>query len=180
MPSLWSSLADLRLRIDDYAIERREQAVSSEFTRVTTTVVLHGGGETGEGEDVTYTAADHEDFPAGEMLTGAWTFHDYSLRLDQLELFSSEPQMDASRDYRRWAFESAALDVALRQAGRSFAEVLGRPYRPLRFVASTRADIAAVPRSRIRRSSSSWTSKRTGIARSWSGSQPPTACACST
>ena len=40
MPSLWSSLADLRLRVDDYAIERRELAVSSEFTRVTTTVLL--------------------------------------------------------------------------------------------------------------------------------------------
>jgi len=53
MPSLWKSLADLRVRIDDYRIERREQAVSSEFTRVTTTVVLHGDGETGEGEDVT-------------------------------------------------------------------------------------------------------------------------------
>ena len=118
MPSLWSSLADLRVRIDDYAIERREQAVSSEFTRVTTTVVLHGDGETGEGEDVTYTAADHDDFPDGEMLAGTWTLHDYSVRLDELELFSAEPQMAASRDYRRWAFESAALDLALRQAGR--------------------------------------------------------------
>jgi L-alanine-DL-glutamate epimerase-like enolase superfamily enzyme len=142
MPSLWSSLADLRLRIDDYTIERREQAVSSEFTRVTTTVVLHGDGETGEGEDVTYTAADHEGFPAGEMLSGTWTLHDYSLRLDELVLFSAEPQMGASRDYRRWAFESAALDLALRQAGRSLADALGRAYRPVRFVASTRADIS--------------------------------------
>jgi L-alanine-DL-glutamate epimerase-like enolase superfamily enzyme len=50
--------------------------------------------------------------------------------------------MPASVDYRRWAFESAALDLALRQAGRSLDEVLGREYRPVRFVASTRADIA--------------------------------------
>jgi len=142
MPALWSLLADLRLRIDDYAIERREQAVSSEFTRVTTTVVLHGDGETGEGEDVTYTAADHEDFPDGEMLAGTWTLHDYSVRLNALELFPGEPQMGASRDYRRWAFESAALDLALRQAGRSFADALGRAYKPVRFVASTRADIS--------------------------------------
>ena len=142
MRSLWSSLADLRLRIDDYSIERREQAVSSEFTRVTTTVVLHGAGETGEGEDVTYTAADHEDFPAGEMLSGTWTLRDYSLRLDDLVLFPGEPQMGASRDYRRWAFESAALDLALGQSGRSFADAVGRAYRPVRFVASTRADIS--------------------------------------
>jgi L-alanine-DL-glutamate epimerase-like enolase superfamily enzyme len=142
MPSLWSSLADLRVRIDDYVVERREQAVSSEFTRVTTTVVLHGDGETGEGEDVTYTAADHDDFPVAEMLAGTWTLHEYSLRLDGLVLFPGEPQMDASRDYRRWAFESAALDLALSQADRSFADALGRPYRPVRFVASTRADIS--------------------------------------
>jgi hypothetical protein len=142
MPSLWSSLAGLRLRIDDYTVERRELAVSSEFTRVTTTVVLHGDGETGEGEDVTYTATDHDDFPAGEMLAGTWTLHEYSLRLDDLELFPAEPEMGASRDYRRWAFESAALDLALRQSGLSFAVALGRAYRPVRFVASTRADIA--------------------------------------
>jgi hypothetical protein len=142
MPSLWTSLADLRLRIDDYSIERRELVVSPQFTRVTTTVVLRGDGQTGEGEDVTYTAADHDGFPDGEMLAGSWTLHDYSLRLDELTLFRGEPEMGASRDYRRWAFESAALDLALRQAGRSLADAVGRAYRPLRFVASTRADIA--------------------------------------
>jgi hypothetical protein len=141
MPSLWNSLADVRVRIDDYSVERRELAVSESFTRVTTTVVLHGGGETGEGEDVTYTASDHEHFPEGAMLAGTWSLHDYSVRLDGLELFDSEPQMAASRDYRRWAFESAALDLALRQSGRSLAEALGREYEPVRFVASTRAEI---------------------------------------
>src|SRR4051812_19661842 len=99
MPSLWSLLADLSLRIDDYSVERRELAVSPEFTRVTTTVVLHGDGATGEGEDVTYTASDHEDFPDHEMLAGSWTLADYSLRLDDLTLFESEPQMEASHDY---------------------------------------------------------------------------------
>src|SRR4030081_34621 len=142
MPSLWKSLADLRVRIDDYSVERRELAVSSSFTRVTTTVVLHGDGQTGEGEDVTYTPADHEDFPVGEMLAGTWSLHDYSTRLNELELFADEPQMGASRDYRRWAFESAALDLALRQAARSLADVLGREFRPVRFVASTRAELA--------------------------------------
>jgi hypothetical protein len=49
--------------------------------------------------------------------------------------------MEASADYRRWAFESAALDLALRQAGRSLAEAVGRVHRPVRFVASTRSEI---------------------------------------
>ena len=39
-------------------------------------------------------------------------------------------------DYRRWAFESAALDLALRQAGRSLGETVGREPRPVTFVAS--------------------------------------------
>src|SRR4029079_15844805 len=54
----------------------------------------------------------------------------------------SDPEMPASQDYRRWAFESAALDLALQQAGQSLAGALGREYRPVRFVASTRADVA--------------------------------------
>ena len=141
MPSLWKCFADLQVRIDDYTVARRELRVSEQFTRVTTTVVLRGGGETGQGEDVTYTAADHEDFPAHEQLAGTWTLNDYSVRLDELTLWQEQPQMEASVDYRRWAFESAALDLALRQAGRSFADVLALPYRPVRFVASTRADI---------------------------------------
>jgi hypothetical protein len=143
MPStFWQSLAELRVGIDDYSVERRELVVSPEFTRVTTTIVLHGDGETGRGEDVTYTPGDHEEFPAEEMLAGTWTLRDYSSRVDELDLWANEPEMAASADYRRWAFESAALDLGLRQAGRSLGDVLGREYRPVRFVASTRADIA--------------------------------------
>jgi hypothetical protein len=141
MPPLWDAFADLRVRIDDYSIQRRELEVSSEFTRITTTVVLHGDDATGQGEDVTYTASDHEHFPAQEMLAGTWTLDEYSRRLDDLDLWSDKPAMAASTDYRRWAFESAGLDLALRQAGTSLAAVAGRAYRPVRFVASTRADI---------------------------------------
>jgi len=141
VPSLWQALAGLRVGIDDYSVERRELRVSAEFTRVTTTVVVHGDGETGRGEDVTYTSTDHEDFPAEEMLAGTWTLDEYSQRLDELELWPAKPQMEASVDYRRWAFESAALDLGLRQAGLSFADAVAREYRPVRFVASTRADI---------------------------------------
>ncbi len=45
---------------------------------------------------------------------------------------------DVSRRYRTWAFESAALDLALRQAGRSLADHLGRELRPLTYVVSMR------------------------------------------
>jgi L-alanine-DL-glutamate epimerase-like enolase superfamily enzyme len=43
-----------------------------------------------------------------------------------------------SRNYRRWAFDSAALDLALRQAGKSLGEVVGREPAPLTYVVSMR------------------------------------------
>jgi hypothetical protein len=46
--------------------------------------------------------------------------------------------MEAFRDYRRWAFESAAFDLALRQAGTSLAEAVGRTLQLVRFVVSMR------------------------------------------
>ena len=42
----------------------------------------------------------------------------FSEQIGGLDLFPAEPvRGDVSRLYRRWAFESAALDLALRQAG---------------------------------------------------------------
>ena len=138
---LWDALAGLEVHVDDYVLQRREQPTRSGWTRVTTTVVLRGGGEEGEGEDVTYTPDDHDDFPVRETLAGGRTLEAFSQRIGELELWRGEPRMPASRDYRRWAFESAALDLGLRQAGRSLGAVVGRAYRPVRFVASTRAEI---------------------------------------
>jgi len=50
--------------------------------------------------------------------------------------------MEFQRPYRRWAFESAALDLALRQGGLSLGAALGIEARPVRFVVSTRLDIS--------------------------------------
>lgn len=137
--SLYERIAELPIEIDGYGVERRELAVSTGFTRVTTTVLLRGGGERGEGEDVTYTAEEHDGFPLDLPLAGAATFGELSAGLDA----------HALPDFRRWAFESAALDLALRQARLSFGAAIGREYRPVRFVVSTRGDVhawlAAVP-----------------------------------
>jgi L-alanine-DL-glutamate epimerase-like enolase superfamily enzyme len=145
---MYEVLRGLELVVEEVRTEQRSVAVSPEFTRVTTIVVLSGRGAEGRGEDVTYTAEDHEWFPSLEP-AGATTLGAFSESLDGLALFAGEPQMAASRDYRRWAFESAALDLALRQAGVSLGEALERRYRPLRFVVSTRGDafawLAAAP-----------------------------------
>jgi hypothetical protein len=140
--STYERLASLPLALSGYRLERREMEVSSGFTRVTTTVVLEGNGVEGRGEDVSYDAVDHDGGPIGLDLARAQTLDEFSLRLGDLDLFpSAEPQREPSRDYRRWAFESAALDLSLRQAGSSLGRAIGRPYRPVRFVVSTRLDI---------------------------------------
>jgi hypothetical protein len=129
--SLWEAVADRELRIDDYALERRESSTPAGWTRVTTTVVLHGDGETGRGEDVTYEAELHDGVPAELMFAGTWSLEDFSHKLDDFE--------ELAEGYRRWAFESAALDLALRQSELGLGEALGRRERPVRFVVSTRA-----------------------------------------
>jgi hypothetical protein len=92
---------------------------------------------------VTYTPGDHDGFPDSLPLGGSQTVGEVSHELERHDLFQAPPQMDASRDYRRWAFESAVLDLALRQAGRSLGDVVRRDYRPARFVASSRGDVFA-------------------------------------
>jgi len=135
-------VAGLPLQIDAYQLERTELDVSSGFLRVTTTVVLRGGGHEGRGEDVTYAAEDHDPYPRALPLAGEWSLDAFSRHLGGLDLFPDRPpQMEFFRQYRRWAFESAALDLALRQRGRSLGAALGREYRPLRFAVSTRLDI---------------------------------------
>jgi L-alanine-DL-glutamate epimerase-like enolase superfamily enzyme len=138
---LSDSLLHLPLTVEGYGLERLQQSVASGFTRVTTTVVMVGGGHEGRGEDVTYTAEDHDGFPDSLPLAGSTSPAELSARLEGRDLFAAPPAQEAARDYRRWAFESAALDLALRQAGRSLADAVGRDARPVRFVASTRAAI---------------------------------------
>jgi hypothetical protein len=139
--ALWDRLRGLEVNVEEFGIERKSVDVSSQFTRVSTTVVLGGGAE-GRGEDVTYTAQDHDWFPQLEP-PGRTTLQALSAQLDGLELFDGEPGMAASRDYRRWAFESAALDLALRQNELSLGAALEREYGPVRFVVSTRDDAFA-------------------------------------
>jgi hypothetical protein len=135
-------LAALPLVVEGYGAERAELDVSSGFRRVTTTVVLRGGGHEGRGEDVAYAAGDHDGFPLDLPLAGTWTIDSFAERLAGLDLFpAGGPTMAGQETYRRWAFESAALDLALRQAGRSLGAALGLDYRPVRFVVSTRLDV---------------------------------------
>jgi L-alanine-DL-glutamate epimerase-like enolase superfamily enzyme len=137
----YDRIAELPIEVSSYELSGLERDVSSDFTRLTTVVRMRGGGEEGVGEDVTYDALDHvalQDAGAVHDLTGASTIGELCELLESLDLFPSPPVRDVSRLYRTWAFESTALDLALRQAGTTLADHLGREARPLTFVVSLR------------------------------------------
>jgi hypothetical protein len=142
--SSYERIAELPLEIESLGFEGRELQFNEEFTRATTLIQLHGpDGETGVGEDVVYDEIDHvnlqADGPQTIDLAGSYTLDSFSKRLDETELFPAPPvRGEVSELYRRWAFESAALDLALTQAGRSLADVLEREPHPLNFVVSMR------------------------------------------
>jgi hypothetical protein len=123
----YDGFAGLPLEIDSYRLERLEKPVTRGFTRVTTIVHLSGGGEEGLGEDVTWYAEHHDrEQAAGGVLplAGSWTLASFSAALEMPD------------PHRRWAYESAALDLGLRQGQTTLAEALGREFRPVAFVVS--------------------------------------------
>ena len=142
---LYDLVRQLPFRVEDYELDITEKQVSPRFTRRTTTVKLrlgvsvHGAEFVGMGEDVTYDASEHQPHHLPSVdLAGEWTLESFSKHLDGQELFpQGAPGQTASRDYRRGAFESAALDLALVQNGRSLADAVEHEPRPVRFVCST-------------------------------------------
>ncbi len=127
---LYERIAALPVEVEGYELARIEQPVGS-WTRVTTEIVMRGRGSIGRGEDVTYEVDEHDLLAAAAPvdLTSASTFAKASALLTPL-----------GDGYRRWGFESAVLDLALRQAGMTLGALLGLAYRPVRFCMSTRQD----------------------------------------
>jgi hypothetical protein len=99
------------------------------MTRRTTVIHFHGRGQEGVGEDVSYEEALQLGFTDAALpdLTGEHTVETFSA------LVAGQP------GYRQWGLESAALDLALRQAGLALADVVGREPQPVRFVVSQKA-----------------------------------------
>jgi L-alanine-DL-glutamate epimerase-like enolase superfamily enzyme len=139
--SFFEQIADLPLSIEGYELENRDRTYG-EFTRPSTVIHLRGGGQEGLGEDVVYDELDHiaqRDAGPVHDLTGPKTVGELCELAGELDLFVGAPPVrDFSRHYRRWAFESAALDLALRQNGLPLHEALGIDPKPVRFVCSTR------------------------------------------
>ena len=138
MATTYDRLAALPLEIESYELERLEEPVTRGFTRVTTVVHLRGGGLEGLGEDVTWYAEHHDrEQAAGPVLPliGTWTLDSFSAALEMPDT------------HRRWAYESAALDLVLRQAGTTLAQAVEREPRPVAFVISP--GLGEPPTSRV-------------------------------
>ena len=136
----FDSVAELPLEVEEYDLEGHELQ-TPDFERLTTVIHLRGAGKEGLGEDVTYDAVDHialQDQGPALDLKGHATLGEFCEFMAGVDTFPSEPQREVSRSYRRWAFESAALDLALRQNGMGLAAALEREPRPVNFVCSMR------------------------------------------
>jgi L-alanine-DL-glutamate epimerase-like enolase superfamily enzyme len=141
MAATFDALAKLPIAVEGYELEDRDRTYG-DFTRPSTIIHLHGGGREGIGEDVVYDDLDHiahRDAGSVHDLSAATTLGELCELVGELDLFPGAPPVrEFSRHYRRWAYESAALDLALRQSDVPLHAALGRDPRPLTFVCSTR------------------------------------------
>jgi hypothetical protein len=140
--TLYDQVRELPLDIESTDLTGRSADTSYGFTRPTTVVSLAGDGATGVGEDVTTDPDDHDRFQregVGADLTGSYTFEEFSARVADLSPVAGDDWAEPGRA-RRWALESAALDLALRQADTSLGARLDRTYDPVTFVVSLRLE----------------------------------------
>jgi hypothetical protein len=143
---LYEQVAGLPIEVDSYELTDLDQTFASGFERPSTLITLRGVGAEGLGEDVVYDGLDHvahRDAGPIHDLRGPSTLGELCELIGTIDMFPTAPIRDFSRLYRRWAYESAALDLALKQAGKALHEVAGRPVAPLNFVCSVRANPVA-------------------------------------
>ena len=137
--SPWAVLSELPVAVESYEFERRSAQLAHGFKRVTTVVRLRGGGAEGLGEDVSPYEGEDDTLHVARPelpLAGDWTLGSLCDRIAEVDQWPVPARWDAARRWRNWAFESAALDLALNQAGRPLHDVIGRDPAPVRFVNS--------------------------------------------
>lgn len=129
-------------------ITELSQATSPQWTRRTRVIELRGPGRdgspcSGSGEDVSWVEVSPDEILAlypEDLLCFRGSFEEWSARLDAREATPAYQTLAAARasdpDYLRWALESAAMELALRQNRSSLAATLGRPPQAMRFCLS--------------------------------------------
>lgn len=143
--SSWEDLAALPVSVEEAWLEPLELTTGSGWARRSTVIHVRGAGAAGRGEDITYSGEEQRAFQAlevearlreADLFDGTRTLADWCEAAAELDWFPSEPEQPVSRRYRRWAFESAALDLALRQNRVVLAELFDRRPEPMRFAVS--------------------------------------------
>jgi hypothetical protein len=135
----WDRLRELPLVVEAVAYDRQAATFSYGFERITTLVRLSGRGAEGQGEDVSLHEGEDGALHVLDPdfgLRGEWTLESFCDHLAATDQFAEPPEWEPARRWRNWASESAALDLALAQAGLPLHEALGREPAPLRFVNS--------------------------------------------
>lgn len=144
MTDLWTAVKDLPIAIESSSFEALvpsgplDTSGGAGDAEISTTLLrLRGRGEEGLGEQVGMPEDQEELRTSAFPLTGEWpTLAAFLHHLDTIEMWAAPPEMELARNWRRWTFESAALDLALRQAGTTLADALGRTPQPVAFVTS--------------------------------------------
>lgn len=137
--ALLQAIEQLPVTIESADSEQSSLGSPGGWQRLTTTLVLGGGGYHGRGEDVAYSTEGQKILPAwltqiGEQLTGTQTFGELSERLNSLD--TTPPSTGPSDDkpqFHRWAIESAVLDLALQQAQQNLATLTGTDWHDVTF-----------------------------------------------
>jgi hypothetical protein len=135
----WARLSELSLTVEAADFERQAATFAYGFERFTTLVRLRGGGHEGLGEDVSPYESEEPTLHVLRPdlgLAGTWTLESFCDHLAATDQWPVAPDWDVARRWRNWAFESAALDLALAQAGLALHEAVVRPPAPVRFVNS--------------------------------------------
>jgi hypothetical protein len=137
---LYDRLRTLPVSIEDVTLEeRRVETESRSFVR--TIFQVHGEGTTGYGEEVSPQPEAHEQLRTEglSLPTGVHTVGTFANALDEWPLLNGS-EYEGDRSYLRWGIESAVLDLALKQADKTLADVLDESFDPVTFVASVNFD----------------------------------------
>lgn len=126
----------LDVTIDEVSSTQLQLEGATAFTRMSTIVQLAGLGHVGRGEDVSYAGETQDELPAAidgcQHLVGTWTMASLAAHLDAHPLCPAGGiRMSDKPGFHRWAVESAALDLALRQRGCDLAELIGVEWQPV-------------------------------------------------
>jgi hypothetical protein len=160
--SLWPRLAGFPVVIETCEYERLHAVLAYEFERITTHVLLVGAGVTGwrtfRCSGRTAPRCMRPDRCCRSRENGHWPASVSTSRRSNCG--PSRLSREGARRFRRWAFESAALDLALRQSAEvhktrggqqwetarsSFARSTPRSPQAKRRSTTTREGIAKTP-----------------------------------